>query len=224
MENNKDIYDFMYDLLIGEGRKKVTLFDLTVERCAMFGFIIVDKFGMASVANRIFEIAMTEYFISKEKSTSAVARQVCNGMYREITSGGKFNMELCLRKFALHYEEIYSDTDATFLERHGRMIFLSFLRPLVNGFGFFHIESQNTDMRRMDVVVDYMREQFIIELKLWRGEKAQSNAYEQLLAYMDARHMGKGYLLTFDFRKDSNKEPKAEWVTVQGKEIFEVIV
>ena len=224
MENNKAIYSFMYDLLLGEGRKKVTLFDSTVERCVMFGFITVDSLNIASVANRIFEVAMTEYFISKEKNVSAVARQICNGMFKEITGNGRFNMELCLRKFAEHYEKLYTSADAVFLERHGRLIFLSFLSPLVNGVGFFHIESQLTDMRRMDVVVDYMREQFIIELKLWHGRQAQSNAYEQLLGYMNTRHMNKGYLLTFDHRKQENKELKAEWVQVGDKKIFEVIV
>ena len=224
LENNKALYDFMYELLIGEGRKKVALFDPIVERCIMYGFITVDSFGVANVGNMIFEMAMTEYFISKENRTSAVAKQVCNGMYEEITRGGKFNMELCLQKFAEHYDEIYSSADETFLERHGRLIFLSFLRPLVNGVGFFHIESQFTDMRRMDVVVDYGREQFIIELKLWKGEKSQSRAYEQLLGYMDSRGLNKGYLLTFDFRKNENKERKSEWVSVDGKQIFEVIL
>ena len=84
---------------------------------------------------------------------------------------GRFDMELCLRKFAEHYEEIFNEGDTGFLERHGRLLFLSYLRPLINGQGFYHIESQFTDLRRMDIVVDFGREQFIIELKIWRGEK-----------------------------------------------------
>ena len=224
LENNKDLYDFMYGVLISGDKRKYTLYDPVMERCSMLGFIAINPLGIIETANKIFSIIMMNYFLSKEKSTQGVSRQVCNGMYAEITSGGKFNMELCLRRFAEHYGDIYADTATNFLETHGRMIFLSFLKPLVNGHGFFHIESQLTDMRRMDVVVDYMREQFIIELKLWHGEQAQDKAYEQLLGYMNARHMNKGYLLTFDFRKEGNKEPKAEWVTVQGKEIFDVIV
>ncbi|MCL1805911.1 MAG: AAA family ATPase, partial [Clostridiales bacterium] len=107
---------------------------------------------------------------------------------------------------------------------HGRLLFISYLKPLVNGHGFYHIESQFTDLRRMDVVVDYGRDQFIIELKIWRGSAAQEDAYEQLLGYMASKNMDRGYLLTFDFRKDAHKEQKAEWVQVGGKEIFEVVV
>ena len=224
MENNKAIYDFMYKLLIVGSNMRASLFDPLIERCVMFGFITVDSQGKPAISNKLFEMAMTDYFISKENNAAGVSNHVCNGMYMEVTGNGKFDMALCLRKFAEHYNEIYASDAISFLETHGRMIFLSFLKPLVNGNGFFHIESQFTDMRRMDVVVDYGREQFIIELKLWRGEKAQDKAYEQLLNYMESRGLDKGYLLTFDFRENKNKSPKAEWVQVGGKEIYEVIV
>jgi len=35
----------------------------------------------------------------------------------------------------------------------------------------YHIESRYTDLRRMDVVVDFGRDQFIVELKIWHGDK-----------------------------------------------------
>ena len=224
MENNKAIYEFMYKLLIVGSNLRASLFDPLIERCVMFGFITVDSQGKPVISNKLFEMAMTDYFISKENTAAHVSNQVSNGMYVEVTGGGKFDMALCLRKFAEHYSEIYASAAVNFLETHGRMIFLSFLKPLVNGNGFFHIESQFTDMRRMDVVVDYGREQFIIELKLWRGERAQDKVYEQLLNYMESKGLDKGYLLTFDFRGEENKSLKAEWVPVGNKQIFEVIV
>jgi len=224
LENNKGIYEFMYATLILGDKKRLSIFDPIIDMCQMFGFTVVDSVGEVIVANKIFEIIMTDYFISKENTASAVARQVCNGMYRKITEGGRFNMELCLRKFAEHYAETYSSADAEFLERHGRLIFLSFLKPLVNGHGFFHIESQFTDWRRMDVIVDYGQEQFIIELKLWDGKKANEEAYEQLLGYMESKRKNKGYLLTFDFREEKNKTPKSEWVQFGDNQIFDVIV
>jgi len=72
--------------------------------------------------------------------------------------------------------------------------------------------------------VDFNREQFIIELKIWRGEKHRKEAHKQLTSYLDSKHHDTGYLLTFDFRKEANKERKAEWIVVDGKQIFEVIV
>jgi hypothetical protein len=133
-------------------------------------------------------------------------------------------MELCLRKFAEHYAEIYNQGDTEFLERHGRLLFLSYLKPLINNQGFYHIESEFTDLRRMDIVVDFGREQFIIELKLWRGEASHAEGYAQLCGYLESKRADVGYMLTFDFRRESNKTRRAEWVEVGGKMIFDVVV
>ncbi|MDR0731467.1 MAG: hypothetical protein LBF63_07340, partial [Treponema sp.] len=83
-----------------------------------------------------------------------------------------------------------------------------------NGEGFYYIESETTDARRMDLVVSYGGEEFIIELKVWHGEAAHRAGYEQLAEYLRSRGREEGYLLTFDFRRESNREPGEAWVTV----------
>ena len=143
---------------------------------------------------------------------------------RDVVDGGRFDMELCLRKFANHYAEVWSGRDAVFIEREGRLLFLSYLRPLINGQGFYHIESQFADFRRMDLVVDFGREQFILELKLWHGDVGHDKAYEQLIGYMQSKGAAEGYLLTFDFRKGVSKQPYAKWVEFDGARIFDVVV
>ena len=119
---------------------------------------------------------------------------------------------------------MYSERDAEFIEREGRLLFLSYLKPLINGQGFYHIESQFTDLRRMDIVVDFGSEQFIIELKLWRGESAHEEAYKQLAGYMSSKGFREGYLLTFDFRKGADRKPYAKWVDFNGMRIFDIVV
>ena len=74
----------------------------------------------------------------------------------------------------------------------------------------------------MDLVIDYGSDQFIIELKLWDGSAKQDKAYEQLVGYLNKKGADKGYLLTFDFRKQ--KTVKKGWINVDGKDIFEVQV
>jgi hypothetical protein len=79
------------------------------------------------------------------------------------------------------------------------------------------------DQRRMDIIVDFGREQFIVELKLWKGEAGMDKAYEQLHGYMQSKGAKHGYLLTFDFRKQKeDKEP--EWVQIEDSQIFSVVV
>ena len=72
--------------------------------------------------------------------------------------------------------------------------------------------------------MDFGSEQFIIELKLWKGEAEHQKAYEQLLGYMDGKGFSAGYLLTFDFRKGVSKQPYAKWVDFSGRRIFDVVV
>ena len=207
LENHQSIYDFLYSILMLGDKKQFVLHDPVVEWCNMFGYIKSGQARYAVISNIIFEIILSRYFTSKDDNNFKPV--VCNGMIAEITDGGKFNMELCLRRFAQYYSEIYTENDMDFYERHGRLLFLSFLKPLINGHGFFHIESQFTDHRRMDIVVDYGRDQFIIELKLWRGDVYQTKAYDQLIGYMVAKGAAKGYMVTFDLRKEGNKKQEA---------------
>jgi hypothetical protein len=178
----------------------------------MFGFT-ANRDGRIQIANRIFEQWITDYFMSKDARRED--RKAVNGVFKyDVVKDGRFDMELCLRRFAKHFRQVFNTDDAAFLERQGRLIFLSFLTPLINGEGFYYIESETTDALRMDLVVSYGREEFIIELKIWRGEAAHNAGYEQLGEYLRRRGRGEGYLLTFDFRRESNREPKEEWVTV----------
>jgi len=98
-----------------------------------------------------------------------------------------------------------------------------YLKPLLNGFGFAHIESEFTDDRRMDLVVTYGKQRFVLELKTWKGKLYNDKSVKQLLGYMDKLNEEKGYLLTFDFRKQPETF-KPQWRHEGKKEIFEVRV
>jgi hypothetical protein len=222
LEAYKDLYNFIYSVLIMGEQKNFVINDPLIELGAMFGFLKNNK-GKVAIANRIFEAGMTDYFISKESRTNP-DKQINGVLSYDVVKDGRFDMELCLRKFAEHYGELFNECDSKFFERHGRLLFLSYLKPLINGQGFYHIESQFTDLRRMDIVVDFGPEQFIIELKLWHGDAYKQEAYKQLLGYMASKNAHTGYLLTFDFRQGNNKQPCAEWVSRDGKRIFDVVV
>jgi hypothetical protein len=224
LQNNHEIYDFMYDLLVVGTKKPFSPYHPTIQWSKMYGFINIGQQGEISIANKIFESIIVKFFISIESDKKNVRNESCNGLIYDITKNGIFNMELCMRKFSDFYNLVYTEADAPALERHGRLMFLTYLHPIVNGYGFWHIESQFTDSRRMDVVLDYGENQYIIELKLWRGEAAHERAFTQILNYMNAKNADNGYILTFDLRQKENRQPKAEWITVEGKQIFDIVV
>jgi hypothetical protein len=221
LESDKELYQLLYSILVLGESYTFKTGNPVIDLAHMFG-IIENKNGIAKVSNRIFETIIYDYFISKDQ-TSAEPKKI-KGVISEAIKNGRLDMELCLRKFADHYGEMFTEKDIGFLERHGRLLFLSYLRPFINGEGYYHIESETRNQRRMDIAVDFGNEQFIIELKVWRGEKYNQEAYEQLLEYMEGKKTDTAYLLTFDFRKDANKKPKAEWVEFDGKRIFDVVI
>ena len=223
LESYKELYDLLYLTVIKGRKRQFSILSEDINIAVTFGYI--KRIGnRVAVSNKIFEMVLSNHFISEDEKKEGFNPPVGNGLYKEITSSGSFNMELCLRKFAEYYNEIFTTRNISFLEEHGAIIFLSFLKPLVNGSGFYHIESQLIDNRRMDIVVDYGNEQFIIELKLWRGDAYHAKAYDQLIGYMKAKSAVKGYLVTFDLRKEGNKKQKSEWVKIGDRQIFEVIV
>jgi len=220
LETNESLYNLIYDILIVGDKRVFNIYNPTISLGLMYG-ILRNADSHAAISNKIFELIIYEYLISKDELKGRrTSNTLCRG---DVIKNGSFDMELCLRKFSDHYAEIYSKNDLEFLERHGRLLFLSYLRSLINGHGFYHIESQFTDLRRMDIVVDFGQDQFIVELKIWRGEQYEHKAYEQLLGYMDSKKASSGYLLMFDFRNDMNRQTKVEWIEVCGKRIFEVI-
>jgi hypothetical protein len=82
----------------------------------------------------------------------------------------------------------------------------------------------------MDIVVDYGSQQFIIELKLWRGAEtpfpkaAHEEAYTQLAGYIKSKGAKEGYLLSFDFRREAHeRELTAQWVEKDGVRIFDIM-
>ncbi len=102
-----------------------------------------------------------------------------------------------------------------FLEEQGRKFFLLYLRPIINGTGNYYIEAQTRDAGRTDVIVDYAGEQFVIEMKIWRGNEYHERGEEQITGYLEYFHLEKGYLLSFNFNK--KKKPGMNTIMVNKK-------
>ena len=61
------------------------------------------------------------------------------------------------------------------------------VESLIDWGGCFTINRSNRDNRRMDIVVTYGREEFIVELKILHGEKYEQTGREQLSEYFASR-------------------------------------
>ncbi len=186
----------------------------------MFGFL-TEKNGQVAVANRIFEMYLLNLFMTKEAGRSEVYAQ--GGRDRiGFVRDNRLDMDLVLKKFVEYFHEICGEKEERFIEKYGRKFFLLYLKPIINGTGNYYIEAQTRDERRTDVIVDYLGEQFIVELKIWHGSEYNERGEQQLADYLEYFHKDKGYLLSFNFNR--KKEIGVKAIQVGGKTIVEAVV
>lgn len=219
LENYPEFREFMFSVAVNGTSYAFTLLNPMVSMGNMFSYI-QNKDGRVAIHNLVFEEALFLYFTvdyaikNQDKLAPFASTYIQNG---------HLNMEYVVERFAQLMHEEYRESTESFVEKEGRLLFLTFLKPIINGVGFYYVEPQTRDNRRMDLVVNYSRQEFIVELKIWHGDKYEQTGREQLSEYLSIRGMDEGYLVTFDFSKNkSTAEP--QWLEVNGKRIFEAVV
>ena len=240
LENNPEFREFMYSVSVNSVSYSFTLLNPMVNMGNMFSYIR-NKDNRVVIHNLIFEEALFLYFTLDYAIKN---NEKLSPFQLNYVSNGHLNMEHVVTRFRDLMREEYRKSTESFLEKEGRLLFLTFLKPIINGVGFYYVEPQTRDNRRMDLVVTYDRQEYIIELKIWHGDKYEESGLDQLSSYLTTRGMNEGYLVTFNFSKtaksqvglkSSQREPaqhsaqnkqetEPHWINWNGKRIFEVII
>ena len=219
MENNKELQNLIESIVINGKIISFNLGNPLINLGTMFG-ILSERDNKVSISNRIYEQYIYDYLSSKIEVSNNVLEKY--NFKSDFIEGNGLNIEKILLRFQQFMKEQYSKKDTIFLEREGRLLFLAFIKPIINGVGFDFKEVQISEEKRLDVVITYNNNKYIIELKVWHGEEYHEKGLKQLANYLDINNQDRGYLLVFNFNK--NKEYKKEELIVEEKEIFEVFV
>ena len=131
-------------------------------------------------------------------------------------------MPAVLLKFQQFMKEEFNTKDKSFLEKNGRLVFLSFLAPILNGKGHSFKEVQTSEEKRLDIVATYNEYKYIIELKRWYGESCHQKGITQLTDYLTFQGVQTSYLVIFEYNKI--KSWRTEWIEQEGKRVFAVWV
>ena len=220
LENNKELYDYVEDIIVRGNDKNFNKYNPIIEIGNLYGYL-KNKNGKVAISNKIFGEMIYNYMISKLENNYN-KMDVYNFKQAFIKEDGGLDVEKILKRFQQFMKAQYSSKDQEFIEHHGRLLFLAFIKPIINGTGFDFKEVQVSEEKRLDVVITYNSFKYIIEMKIWRGLKYHEEGVKQLCDYLDIHGLDRGYLLVFNFNK--NKEFKEERVNREGKEIFQVYV
>lgn len=218
LNNYPDLKASIRSILIEGTRLSWNADQEDISMMQMYGLIKNDH-NVVRVANRIFETKLYKLFLSDEELKSNVFAREGDLAKNQFIMDGKLNMRLILEKFIETYTDICGPLVDRFKEKDGRELFLLYLKPIINGTGNYYIEAQTRDMTRTDVIVDYLGQQYIVELKIWRGERYNADGEKQIREYLDYWHLDTGYMLSFNFNK--NKEQGVKRVEIGDKVLFE---
>ena len=186
---------------------------------------LVENGFLDQIFSIIDECHETLYFIKTIKVIFDYS--IVKNNHGNFVENGHLNMKKILNKFQELMKEEYRSEGKEFLERHGRLLFLCFIKPVINEIGHYIVEPSTRDDNRMNLVIFYEEDKFIIELKLWYHRKYNEKRLEAFADFMNGRHQKKGYLITFYFyngREKMHEDYTQELHQYKGKEIYEVVV
>ncbi len=187
---------------------------------AMFNYI-KDVNGKVRVFNRIMETRLYNLFTSEEEIRNEIYIQGSTDR-PQFVENGTLNMEKILERFIVNFNDIYGSEATKFKEEEGRRFFMLYIKPIINGTGNYYIEAQTRDRSRTDMIIDYLGVQYVIEMKIWRGNAYNERGERQLTEYLDYYHTQKGYMLSFNFNKGKTSGVKT--LRFGDKEIVEAVV
>lgn len=219
VEHHPELQQMLRQILL-EGRQFAFVgTDAAIDLGCIFG-IFVKKDHCVAISNVIFETYLYNHMLSKKNREDTKFSVEGN----QFVQNGKLDMPMVLLKFQEVMKAEYRKEDEKFTEQQGRLLFLCFIKPIINGTGHYYVEPETRNSTRMDIVISYGGEEHIIELKLWHGEKYRADGIKQLEGYLDCRNASRGYLVSFSFLRE--KYYQSGWLSPGEcrKRIFEVQV
>ncbi len=180
LENFPALYDAAFKTIIENEQADYNPDDPAISLGTTCGIFTRSETGSIAIHNRIYRERIANYMVSKlRSSTSPHARKDFDAYnYREqfVRPDNSLNMELVLLRFQAFMREQFSEKDRDFAERNGRLIFLAFLKPIINGGGWDFKEPQISGEKRLDVAITFFQHKYVVELKIWRGEAPTKKA------------------------------------------------
>lgn len=218
LENKPDLYNLVFKIIMNEREFSFNKDNPVMNTGTIYGILKKGEGNKTQVNNRLYEQRIYNYMASKMEIAGDSAFNIVSSSY--ILDDGALDIEKVIRKFQEFMKEQHSKKDNDFIERNGRLLFLAFIKPIINGKGFDFKEVQVSEEKRLDVVITFENKKYIVELKIWRGETYHQEGINQLADYLDRQNQTVGYLLIYDLRKERNKAGVFEMLETNGKEIF----
>ncbi len=173
-----------------------------VKTLAMFGIISETAEGNCQVANPIYERVLIDHFTPFEIGLSADI--LVNGHdFRPYAVDGALQMKTILSHFREFVErrgrEAFKVTDMP-QEATGQYLLSAYLDVLMRQVGSETFVEVPSGPGRLDLIVVYQGERYVVETKIWRGKAEFDKGLQQLATYLETEGTEEGYFVIFHAR------------------------
>lgn len=138
-------------------------------------------------------------------------------------SDGFLNVSKLLESFTQFFRENADVwlSDFNYKESGPHILMLAFLQRVINGGGDIHREYA-LGRKRVDLLITWKKQKFVIELKIKRGEDTLKHGLEQTAEYRDLRGAHEGHLIIFDrdLAKSWEEKISHEALTVHSTKVY----
>ncbi len=111
------------------------------------------------------------------------------------------------------------DTPQEYIGQHLLFAYLNQFVQIVGGTMYLEVQ---TGRGRMDLLILYKNDKYIVETKIWGGDPRYQAGKKQLAAYLKSEKAVEGYYVVFDHRK--NPEPRVETEIIGGFTIRSYVI
>ncbi|MCP4456469.1 MAG: AAA family ATPase, partial [Cytophagales bacterium] len=120
LENNEQLYNLVFQIVINGNSFDFTIANPVINLAHLYGIIGQSNQGRCQIHNRIFEQRIYDYMLSKFIQKNYGQVNGFGGPDFYISDG--LDIKLILQRFQVFMKEHYSNRDAQFLEREGRLL------------------------------------------------------------------------------------------------------
>ena len=198
-----------------------------ISELATYGVIARGNDGACEILNPIYLYRIMRAFkpLVNGLEQEYFPEDASNPLRDYLTSTGQIEMEALLdnfRDFIARAGFRILQVPDTPQESVGRHLLLAYLDEFVKRIGaVMHIEVQ-TGRGRMDLLITHNQQKYVVETKIWRGNRRYQVGKQQLAAYLKLEGATEGYYVVFDHRQEP--EPRLETETIDDVTVRSYVI
>ena len=198
-----------------------------ISELVTYGVIAEDADGMCEIVNPIYQYRIMRAFkpIVNGLEQEYLPEDARAGFQDYLTPDGQIQMAALIANFRDFIVRAgfkilqVPDTPQEYIGQHLLFAYLHQFVQIVGGTMYLEVQ---TGRGRMDLLILYKNEKYIVETKIWSGDTRYQVGKKQLAAYLKSEKAVEGYYVVFDHRK--NPEPRVETEILNGFTIRSYVI